>query len=221
MRIRTIAVSTFAAVLAFGCATQQMEEKPMAAAEKPQPAPAKAKMAPKLLTGASASMLANTCAGCHGTNGASVGPATASLAGLEEEYFVDVMNQYKSGERFSTIMGRIAKGYSDSEIEAIAGYYGGMKFRPVRQTSVGPKALRGAKLHDKYCEKCHENEGREPEDIVLAGQWMPYVLWTMEDYAAGRSKIVEKKMAKALDKMLAAHGEQSLEDLTHFYGSRR
>ena len=219
MRISTIAVSTLAAALAFGCATQQMDEKPMAAAEKQQPAPAKA--APALMTGASTAMLANTCAGCHGTGGASMGPAIPTIGGLEEEYFVDVMNQYKSGERAATIMDRIAKGYSDSEIEAMAGYYSGMKFRPVRQTSVGPMAMRGANLHEEYCEKCHEDEGREPEDIVLAGQWMPYLLWTMEDFSDGKSKIVEKKMAKAMEKMLAAHGKQSLMDLTNFYGSRK
>jgi sulfide dehydrogenase cytochrome subunit len=222
MRSLTFAIATIGAALAFGCATQQPAEKPMAAkAEKAQPAPAKAKPKPALIGGASATMLANTCAGCHGTGGASTGPATPSIAGLEEEYFVDVMNEYKSGERASTIMGRIAKGYDDGEIAAIAEYYGAMPFASIRQTSVGPKARRGAKLHEEYCEKCHENEGREPEDIVLAGQWMPYVLWTMEDYASGKSKIVEKKMATALEKMLSAHGEQSLTDLSHFYGSRR
>jgi len=218
MRIRNIAVSTLAAALAFGCATQQMDEKPMAAADKPQPALAKA--APALMSGSSAMMLANTCAGCHGTGGASMGPAIPSIGGLEEEYFVEVMNAYKSGDRAATIMDRIAKGYSDSEIEAMASYYSGVKFRPVRQTSAGPMAMRGAKLHHEYCEKCHEDEGRNPEDIVLAGQWMPYLLWTMEDYAAGRSKIEEKKMAKAMKKMLAEHGKQSLVDLTNFYGSR-
>ena len=149
MRIRNIAVSTLAAALVFGCATQQMDEKPMAAAEKPQPAAAKA--APALMMGASAEMLANTCAGCHGSNG-STGPAIPSIAGLEEEYFVDVMNDYKSGERNATIMDRIAKGYTDSEIEAMASYYSARKFQPVRQTSVGPKAMRGAKLHEEYCE---------------------------------------------------------------------
>jgi len=216
MRISTIAVTTFAATLAFGCATQQPAEQPMAAtAETSKPAE------PALMSGASAMMLANTCAGCHGTNGASGGPAIPTIAGLEEEYFVSVMNDYKNGERNATVMGRIAQGYNDSEIEAMAGYYGGMKFQPVRQTSAGPKAIRGARLHEEYCEKCHENEARDPDDIVLAGQWMPYLLWTLEDYAAGRSQIEEKKMAKAMEKMLAEHGKGSLMDLTHFYGSRK
>ena len=219
MRIRNIAVSTLAAAFAFGCATQQMEEKSMTSAEKSQPVTASAE--PATMTGAAIEMLANTCAGCHGTGGVSTGPAIPSIAGLEEEYFVEVMNGYKSGERAATIMDRMAKGYSDSEIEAMAAFYSAKKFQPVRQTSAGPKAMRGSKLHHEYCEKCHENEGRNPEDIVLAGQWMPYLLWTMEDFAVGRSKIEEKKMAKAMENMLAEHGSGSLMDLTHFYGSRK
>jgi sulfide dehydrogenase cytochrome subunit len=49
---------------------------------------------PELMTGADATMLANTCAGCHGPDGASGGPATPTIAGLSTEYFVEVMNGY-------------------------------------------------------------------------------------------------------------------------------
>ncbi len=224
MRIKGLAISALAAAVLAACASQQSaEDKPMEATAKPavatQTAEAKAAEA-KLMTGASTAMLANTCAGCHGTDGASVGPAP-TIAGLEEEYFVDVMQQYKSGDRWSTIMDRIAKGYTDEEIEAIASYYAKIPFPRRTQTSVGPLARAGARLHEEYCEKCHENEGREPEDIVLAGQWMPYLHWTMEDYAEGRSKYTEKKMAKAFKKMLDKHGDKSLLQLTHFYGSRK
>ena len=43
-----------------------------------------------------ASMLADTCAGCHGTDGASVGPATPNIAGLSETYFTDTMLAFKT-----------------------------------------------------------------------------------------------------------------------------
>jgi len=33
------------------------------------------------------------------------------------------MKQFKSGEQPSTVMGQLAKGYSDGEIEAIAAYF--------------------------------------------------------------------------------------------------
>jgi len=75
--------------------------------------------------GASGAMLGNTCAGCHGTNGVSNGPATPSLAGLDYDYLVDSMKQFKDGERNATIMTRIAKGYTDDEIEAMSEFFAG------------------------------------------------------------------------------------------------
>jgi cytochrome c553 len=39
-------------------------------------------MADDGMTGASGEMLANTCAGCHGTNGISTGPATPTISGM-------------------------------------------------------------------------------------------------------------------------------------------
>ena len=68
----------------------------------------------------SPSMLANTCAGCHGTDGASAGDIMPIIGGMEKEYMSTVLLEYKTGERDSTIMGRIAKGYSDNELKAIA-----------------------------------------------------------------------------------------------------
>ncbi|MFY9974750.1 MAG: c-type cytochrome, partial [Chromatiaceae bacterium] len=46
---------------------------------------------PELISGASARMLAETCAGCHGTDGTSVGPASPTIAGMNGEYFTELM----------------------------------------------------------------------------------------------------------------------------------
>ena len=51
---------------------------------------------------ASAELLAFQCAGCHGFNGHSVGPATPSIAGFSQEYFVQAMMDYKEGNRYRT-----------------------------------------------------------------------------------------------------------------------
>ena len=53
-----------------------------------------------------AAMLANACAGCHGTYGASAGPSMPSLAGQTKDAIVDAMKAFRSGDRPSTIMGR-------------------------------------------------------------------------------------------------------------------
>ena len=72
--------------------------------------------------GASGSMLGNTCAGCHGTDGASVGPAP-TIGGMSAEYLAETMKGFRSGDIRSTIMTRIAKGYSDDDIDAMAKYF--------------------------------------------------------------------------------------------------
>lgn len=74
-----------------------------------------------------ASMLANTCAGCHGPNGLSNGPKTPSIAGLPEYKMIEAMNAFKSGERVSTVMQRIAKGYSEYDIKKLASYFAKQK----------------------------------------------------------------------------------------------
>ena len=217
MRIRTFVLTAMAATLVVGCSTaEKVADKAKSAASAVAKAAPKAK--PELMSGASAKMLADTCAGCHGTNGASSGPATPTIAGLEEEYFVDVMNEFKSGDRWSSIMGRIAKGYTTDEIAAMAGYFSKMEFKPLLKQTAASST--GAKLHEEYCEKCHENGATNPEDIVLAGQTVPYLNWTMWDYANGVNKFTEKKMKKAFDKMIAEHGKKSITELVAFYGSR-
>jgi sulfide dehydrogenase cytochrome subunit len=40
-----------------------------------------------------ATMLANTCAGCHGTNGSSVGPSSPTIAGISRDYFIGIFLQ--------------------------------------------------------------------------------------------------------------------------------
>jgi len=40
----------------------------------------------------SPTMLAYTCAGCHGTNGASAGEVMPSIAGLDKGYLVSVLD---------------------------------------------------------------------------------------------------------------------------------
>jgi len=74
----------------------------------------------------SGAMLGRTCAGCHGTDGVSKG-AAPSIKGLPASYMDKAMKDFKSGQRPSTIMGRIAKGYSDTEIAAMSEFFASIK----------------------------------------------------------------------------------------------
>ncbi|HDK37389.1 MAG TPA: cytochrome c4 [Thiolapillus brandeum] len=171
----------------------------------------------------SAAMLGYTCAGCHGTNGNSNGPATPSLAGASKDYIIEVMEYYASGERASTIMGRIAKGYTKDEIKAMAEFFSKQKFVPAKGQKFDAKlAKKGAKLHDKYCEKCHAEGGTSSEDDagILAGQWTPYLKYTLADMQAGKSH-VPKKMKKKMKKMKEKTGDAGIEQLLNYYASKK
>lgn len=70
-----------------------------------------------------AAILSYTCAGCHGTDGISPGSIPSiyckSASSIEKS-----LKEYRDGKRFSTVMGRHVKGYTDDEIQLIAGYFG-------------------------------------------------------------------------------------------------
>jgi len=170
----------------------------------------------------SAQMLANTCAGCHGPNGISNGPAIPNLASISRDYFIDAMKAYAANERAASIMGRIARGYSDNEIKSMAGYFSALKFTSAKQKFNAAQAKKGSKLHKKYCEKCHEDGGRSSEDDagILAGQWKPYLKYTMQDFLAGK-RAMPKKMKKRVDKMVKEKGKNSLAIVNEFYASQK
>lgn len=172
------------------------------------------------LAAPSASMLSGTCAACHGPNGNSVA-VTPSLAGTDKAYFVETMKAFKSGARKATVMDRVAKGYSDAEIEAMAGYFASQKPVAMKQTFDTAKAKLGKDLHKDYCEKCHEDGGRNPQDsALLAGQSMLYLGYAMEDFHNGNREM-PKKMKTKVEEMSKSHGKAGGEALLHYYGSQQ
>ncbi len=66
--------------------------------------------------------IASTCMSCHGPGGMSQG-TIPSLAGMDPDYFVRLMQGFKTGTRPATIMQRHASGYTDAEIAAMATYF--------------------------------------------------------------------------------------------------
>lgn len=72
--------------------------------------------------------LAATCANCHGTNGrALAGSGIDSLAGIPKANTLQKLADFKSGARTASIMHQIAKGYTDDQLELIAGYFAAQK----------------------------------------------------------------------------------------------
>jgi sulfide dehydrogenase cytochrome subunit len=69
---------------------------------------------------------AASCSGCHPAS-RWVDTTVPRLAGRNSADLVAAMEGFKSGQLASTVMGRIAKGFSDEEIKAIAAWYGAQK----------------------------------------------------------------------------------------------
>ena len=166
----------------------------------------------------SAEMLANACAGCHGTKGASAGPSMPSLAGQSKVFFVDAMKKFKSGEREATVMGRLAKGYTDDQIVAMAGFFARQK--PQHQSTAVDPALvaKGKTIYDNTCKRCHLENGREFEDDtpVVAGQWLKYLQVQMDEFNSGKRKMSEKKAEK-----VKSLSRADWEAVAHFYASQK
>jgi cytochrome c553 len=69
---------------------------------------------------------ATSCSGCHATSRA-VDATVPRLIGRAPADIVVAMTEFKTGKRPATVMDRLAKGFSDDEIKAIAAWYGAQK----------------------------------------------------------------------------------------------
>lgn len=62
---------------------------------------------------------ASSCSGCHAPS-VDVNTPVPRIFGRQPAEIIAAMQAFRSGERPSTVMGRIAKGFSDDEFRAIA-----------------------------------------------------------------------------------------------------
>ncbi|MBS1256427.1 MAG: Cytochrome subunit of sulfide dehydrogenase [Deltaproteobacteria bacterium] len=67
-------------------------------------------------------LLSLSCTSCHGTYGLSPG-AIPTLYGKSRKYLIKTLIEFRNGDRDSTIMERIAKGYTENDIRLIANYF--------------------------------------------------------------------------------------------------
>jgi len=171
-----------------------------------------------------------TCAACHGKDGASTETDVPIIGGYSAKYLVDSLANYKNKARpcpevkyrtgaqkgQSTDMCAIAGKLSDADATALADYLSKKPFVRAKQTVDAAKAERGKQLHDAQCMKCHEDGGSSPDDDagILAGQWMPYVRHSFEEYSSGKRPI-PKKMKPKFDALT----KDDVDALVNYFGS--
>ena len=65
---------------------------------------------------------ASSCSGCHPAN-TGIDTPMQRLNGRNAAEISEQMKAFRAGQRSATVMGRIARGFSDDEIQAIAAWY--------------------------------------------------------------------------------------------------
>ncbi len=78
------------------------------------------------LTQPAAGQSAASCSGCHAA-APRVGAAIPAIKGRSAAEIVEAMLAFKAGSRPATVMDRIARGYSEAEIRALAASLSGAK----------------------------------------------------------------------------------------------
>jgi len=170
------------------------------------------------------------CNGCHGDNGVSQWSDVPTIAGLAEFVHVDALfiyqdearpcavSEYRQGDtsKAPVTMCAIAADLSEDDIEALALAYAEMPYVKAKQEFDAAKAATGKTLHDDACDRCHSEEGTNPEDEagMLGGQLMGYLRDTFAQYADG-SREQPGKMKQKMDALSA----DDVEALIHYYGS--
>jgi sulfide dehydrogenase cytochrome subunit len=71
---------------------------------------------------AQAPLAAEGCYGCHGPSGEGAG-AIPAIAGRDAAELRALMVAFRANERPATIMGRVARGYTDAEIAGMADHF--------------------------------------------------------------------------------------------------
>jgi len=169
------------------------------------------------------------CADCHKKDGNAADGKTPSIAGSSIDYFIDVMDEYKTGDRPAMKlkdkkedMQDVAKELSDEDIAALAAYFAKQEFKPQIQKFDAQLAAAGKKLHRRYCEVCHSEGGTSSEDDtgILAGQPISYLQYSMDSYASGKREM-GKKMAKKFKRVKKKAGDKGLLQLIHYYASQQ
>ena len=179
---------------------------------------------------ASITDLTNSCADCHGKDGASSHPEIPIIGGLSAQYISDSFAAYKDKIRPCTEVKEIAgphkgeKGdmckvsekLSKAEIKQVADYFAAKPFVRAKQSFDAGLAEKGKGIHALECVKCHDKGGSSADDDagILAGQWMPYLEKEFEAYTTGKREM-PKKMKPKMDKL----SKEDIKALINYYGS--
>lgn len=116
MTLRTVAATALTLLAFSGAAVAQNAPA--------QPAPA----ALPAMAAAAPAVLANSCNSCHGVDGKGLANSKVpAINGRPAVELVTVLKAFKADQVTVTIMNRLAKGYTDAEIDLIAAHFAAIR----------------------------------------------------------------------------------------------
>ena len=129
--------------------------------------------------------LSQTCAGCHGTDGAAPGNTLPVLGGQRADYLTAAMKAYRGGERDFYVMNFIARAFDESQTAAIADWFDAKPWVDT-PTASAPSTDDAAKRAGESCAECHGGAGEgSAKGPRIAGQPAAYMTHAMMAYKSG------------------------------------
>ncbi len=177
---------------------------------------------------APAPALLSQCAECHGEKGVSTHKDVPSIAAMSSFYFEGQITAYQKAQRpcpkstvakTPTDMCEVSKKLDAAQIKDLGAYYAAQTWAPVAQPGLdAAKIAAGKSIHTANCENCHTKGGSVADDDagIVAGQWLPYLDLTMQDYKSGK-RAMPDKMKPKIDKLSAADSEA----VAQYYASEK
>lgn len=171
------------------------------------------------------------CADCHGPDGVSAHGDVPTIAGQASSFLAKTLrtyqvwgrpcikSSYRAGDtsRPQVDMCKIAEGLTGEDIAALSEHFSQLPFRPAQQEFDPNLVPVGAELHEKHCEKCHEQGGQRADvGPILAGQWVPYLRTSLKYVPTG-----EHLVPPLMEKTVADMGKDEIDALMSFYASRQ
>ncbi|MCW8893350.1 MAG: c-type cytochrome [Deltaproteobacteria bacterium] len=153
--------------------------------------------------------LSRTCAGCHGTDGASPGKVIPIIGGQVEKYLQKTLGEFAADKRPGDVMRNLAKGYSAVEQKQITAYF---MARPWVNTSHAVASTAEASLVAS-CKGCHGSQGEGKGSFPrIAGQHPDYLYLALMEYKQGERTSGLMKLVQKLD-------ETTLKQMAAYYSS--
>lgn len=164
-------------------------------------------------------IVSGSCFLCHGMRGETGTETSPRLAGQNAAYLVKQLNNFKSGERKSSVMQPMVANLGAEDFRALALYFSGQKGEPhapadSKLAAQGMIIYRrgGAATEVAACIGCHGEKGEGTENLPrLAGQVPAYIATQLRNFGTrartNDNAVMHTIAAKMTDAEIAAVAE--------------